>query len=152
MIDATYAYGFGRLQGVLPPDTFGGFPGDYYSSGYNAGYGHGRPGQLGPPGPGDPGLRVHDRATARAARTRGGRALVRPSTSSPWIGRHPGTGQGSSPHAWGMAGANKVLLDSLVAQASDGDLVVGRGVPATWLTGGPPIAVHQLPVPPTGDG
>ncbi len=39
MIDATYAYGFGRLKGMLPPDTFGGFPDDYYSSAYNAGYG-----------------------------------------------------------------------------------------------------------------
>ena len=39
MIDATYAYGFKRLNGLLPPDTFGGFPDDYYSSGYNAGYG-----------------------------------------------------------------------------------------------------------------
>ena len=39
LIDATYAYGFQRLRGTLPPDTFGGFPGDYYSTGYNAGMG-----------------------------------------------------------------------------------------------------------------
>jgi hypothetical protein len=26
LIDATYAYGFGRLEGKLPPDTFGGYP------------------------------------------------------------------------------------------------------------------------------
>ena len=39
MIDATYAYGFGRLRGILPPGTAGGFPGDYYSSGYNAAMG-----------------------------------------------------------------------------------------------------------------
>ena len=39
MIDATYDYGFGRLRGVLPPDTTGGFPGDYYSSAYNAAQG-----------------------------------------------------------------------------------------------------------------
>ena len=36
MIDATYSYGFGRLQGLLPADTTGGFPDDYYSSAYNA--------------------------------------------------------------------------------------------------------------------
>ena len=37
LIDATYSYGFGRLRGILPPDTTGGFPTDYfYSSGYNA--------------------------------------------------------------------------------------------------------------------
>ena len=34
-----------RLKGMLPPNTFGGFPDDYYSSGYNAGYGNGRTGQ-----------------------------------------------------------------------------------------------------------
>jgi hypothetical protein len=38
------------------------------------------------------------------------------------------TGQGSSPYAWGIAGADKVLLDSLVAQQSNGSLVIGRGV------------------------
>ena len=26
LIDATYSYGFGRLRGMLPPDTTGGFP------------------------------------------------------------------------------------------------------------------------------
>ena len=36
MIDATYAYGFGRLRGVLPPGTTGGFPDDWYSSAYDA--------------------------------------------------------------------------------------------------------------------
>ena len=56
-----------------------------------------------------------------------------PDPHSPWVGRHPATGQGSSPHAWGIAGADKVLLDSLVAQRSDGSLVVGRGVPPGWL-------------------
>ena len=39
LIDATYSYGFGRLRGELPPNTFGGFPSDYYSTAYNAGYG-----------------------------------------------------------------------------------------------------------------
>ena len=34
-------YGFRRLRGALPSDTFGGYPGHYYSSGYNAGYGSG---------------------------------------------------------------------------------------------------------------
>ena len=35
-IDATYAWGFKRLEGVLPPHTFGAYPG--YSTSYNAGY------------------------------------------------------------------------------------------------------------------
>ncbi len=62
LIDATYAYGFGRLKGKLPPDTFGGFPDDYFSSGYNAAYGTaGLAGGHRLSRPGDPELRVHDR-------------------------------------------------------------------------------------------
>ena len=45
-----------------------------------------------------------------------------------------------------MAGANKVLLDSLVAQQTDGSLVVGRGVPTTWLRSGTPaVSVTNFP-------
>ena len=61
------------------------------------------------------------------------------------MGRHPGTGQGSSPHAWGIAGANKVLLDSLVAVRAGGSLVIGRGVPPAWLRSGTPITVTNFP-------
>ena len=39
LIDSTYSYGFDRLKGKLPPNTFGGYPTDYFSTGYNAGYG-----------------------------------------------------------------------------------------------------------------
>jgi len=149
MIDATYAYGFGRLKGTLPPDTFGGFPTDYYySSGYNA-------------GDGNTGL------VSNAFRTQGilsyefmiendqsgpyswWESSSAPSTQTPWMGRHPAAGQGSSPHAWGMAQANKVLLDSLVAQRSDGTVIVGRGIPAQWLGHGASISVANFP---TTDG
>ncbi len=72
-----------------------------------------------------------------------------PSTNTPWLGRHPATGQGASPHAWGMSQANGVLLASLVAERADGGLVVGRGVPAQWLGGNSPISVTNFP---TTDG
>src|SRR6185437_3696100 len=52
---------------------------------------------------------------------------------SPWTGTHPESGNGSSPHAWGIANANLVLLDSLAAQRSDGSLVVGQGIPDSWV-------------------
>ena len=39
LINATYSYGFDRLKGLLPADTFGGYPSDFYSTAYNAGYG-----------------------------------------------------------------------------------------------------------------
>ncbi len=44
-----------------------------------------------------------------------------------------------------MAGADKVLLDSLVAQRSDGSLVIGRGLPPGWLDRGSPISVTNFP-------
>ena len=68
-----------------------------------------------------------------------------PDPDSPWVGAHPGSGQGSSPHAWGIAGSNKVLLDSLVAQDASGALVVGRGIPPAWLRTRHPISVSNFP-------
>jgi hypothetical protein len=120
MIDATYAYGFERLRGKLPLGTFGGFPDDYYSSGYNAANGstglaskHFR----------DQGILGYEFmiANSQSGPYSWWESSTAPSARTPWIGRHPAAGQGSSPHAWGIAGANKVLLDSLVAQRSDVD-------------------------------
>lgn len=68
-----------------------------------------------------------------------------PSTTTPWTGDHPSSGGGSSPHSWGIAMGGLGLLDSLAAQRADGTLIVGRGVPGSWLTSGRPIAVTNLP-------
>ena len=38
-----------------------------------------------------------------------------------------------------------VLLDSLAAQRSDGSLVVGRGVPDSWVSGGQVISLANFP-------
>jgi hypothetical protein len=148
LIDATYAYGFQRLKGTLPPDTFGGFPGDYYSTAYNAGMGSAG---LASTAYRDQGILSYE---FMIENTQSGpyswwESSSAPSASTPWIGTHPAQGQGSSPHAWGMSQANKVLLDSLVAQSSDGTLIVGRGVPAQWLSDGTSISVTNFP---TTDG
>jgi hypothetical protein len=144
LIDATYAYGFARLAGKLPANDFGGYPGHYYSSGYNAGYGSG-------------GLAsVHYRSQGilgyefMVAHTQSGpyswwESASAPPATSPWIGSHPAAGGGSSPHAWGIANANKVLLDSIVAQPVSGPLLVGRGVPDDWITAGKTISVANFP-------
>lgn len=145
MIDATYAYGFGRLRGILPPDTTGGFPGDYFVSGYNA--------AMGSAGLAGAGALYRDQGILDyqflIANDQSGPLSWWESSSapgpSPWVGSHPVSGQGASPHAWGIAGANKVLLDSLLAQRADGTLVVGRGVPAAWLRTGQSIAVSNFP-------
>jgi hypothetical protein len=148
MIDATYDYGFARLKGKLPPGTFGGFPGDYYSSAYNAGDGTAG---LASQHHLDQGIMSYQFmiANSQSGPYSWWESSSAPSIRTPWIGRHPASGQGSSPHAWGMSTANKILLDSLVAQRADGTLVVGRGIPAQWLGGGPPISVTDFP---TTDG
>jgi hypothetical protein len=148
LIDATYAYGFGRLRGVLPPDTAGGFPGDYYSSGYNAAQGLAG---LESTGHRDQGVLGYDFMVARSQSGPWSwwESSSAPDPASPWVGRHPATGQGSSPHAWGMAGADKVLLDSVAAQRADGALIVGRGLPSSWLDR-TPISVTNFPT--TGGG
>ena len=133
----------------LPKDTFGGFPSDYYSSGYNAGDGiaglassHYR----------DQGILSYEFMIghSQSGPNSWWESSTAPSPLTPWRGSHPGAGQGSSPHAWGMAQANSVLLDSLVAQRSDGTLIVGRGIPATWLVRGSSISVSNVPTVPAG--
>ena len=44
-----------------------------------------------------------------------------------------------------MANANMVLLDSLVAQRADGSLIVGRGVPGSWVRTGQVISLANVP-------
>jgi hypothetical protein len=145
LIDPTYDYGFGRLRGLLPAGTTGGFPDDYYSSAYDAE--NGSAGLAGSTHR-DQGIVDYEfmLANGQSGPLSWWESSTAPDPSSPWVGRHPGAGQGSSPHAWGMAGANKVLLDSLVAQRTSGVLVVGRGVPSAWLhAGASPITVTNYP-------
>ncbi len=148
LIDATYQYGFARLKGELPPNTFGGYPTQYYSTAYNAGYG-------------EWGLESNDYRTQGIAsyefmisNGQSGpyswwESQQFPNPGSPWTGTHPEAGNGSSPHAWGIANANMTLLDSLAAQRADGSLVVGRGVPSSWLSAGKAISLANFP---TTDG
>jgi hypothetical protein len=144
LIDATYQYGFARLAGKLPANTFGGYPTQYYSTAYNAGYG-------------EWGLASQDYrdqgVLSYEFMVRNGQSgpyswwesQQFPNPGSPWTGTHPEAGNGASPHAWGIANANLVLLDSLAAQRSDGSLVVGRGVPDSWVRGGQVISLANFP-------
>jgi hypothetical protein len=148
LIDATYDYGFGRLAGKLPPGTFGGYPDQFYSTAYNAGYG-------------EWGLASNDHrdqgilsyqfmiANGQSGPYSWWESQQFPNPGSPWSGTHPEGGNGSSPHAWGMANANMVLLDSLAAQRADGSLIVGRGVPGAWVHTGRVIKLANMP---TTDG
>ena len=144
LIDATYNYGFGRLAGKLPPNTFGGYPTQYYSTAYNAGYGEWG---LASSSHRDQGILSYQFmiASGQSGPYSWWESQQFPNPGSPWIGTHPEAGNGSSPHAWGMANANMVLLDSLVAQRADGSLVVGRGVPDSWAGSGKVIRLANVP-------
>ena len=144
LIDSTYRPRVRPAKGETPGQYFRGLPvGLYYSTGYNAGYGNWG---LASNDHRDQGILSYEFMIAQ----RSERALLlvgelaRP-TPSPWIGKHPTGGQGASPHAWGISEANLVLLDSLVAQRSDGALIVGRGVPAQWLASGDEMSVSDFP-------
>jgi hypothetical protein len=145
LIDSTYDYGFGRLKGILPPNTLGGYGTTDFTTGYNAGYGEWG---LASKQHRDQGILNYQFMIKNA---QGGpyswwESVSAPDPSSPWVGNHPTAGAGASPHAWGSADANLTLLDSLVAERGDGSLIVGRGVPASWTCSGQPIAVTNVPI------
>jgi hypothetical protein len=144
LIDATYQYGFGRLDGLLPAGTFGGYPAQYYSTAYNAGYGEWG---LASQDYRDQGILSYEFMVrnGQSGPYSWWESQQFPNPGSPWNGTHPEAGNGSSPHAWGIANANLVLLDSLAAQRSDGSLVVGRGVPDSWVRGGQVISLANFP-------
>jgi hypothetical protein len=144
LIDATYDYGFARLAGKLPPDTFGGYPTQYYSTAYNAGYGEWG---LASTAHRDQGILSYEFmiANGQSGPYSWWESQQFPNPGSPWTGTHPEAGNGSSPHAWGMANANMVLLDSLAAQRADGSLIVGRGVPDAWVSSGQVISLANFP-------
>ncbi len=145
LIDATYNYGFGRLKGVLPANTLGGYAPTDYSTGYNAGYGEWG---LASNAHRDQGILGYQ---FMINNTQSGpyswwESVGTPTSSSAWVGKHPSAGAGASPHAWGSATANLTLLDSLVAERGDGTLIVGRGVPDKWVRTGKKIAVANYPI------
>jgi hypothetical protein len=148
LIDATYQYGFNRLKGALPANTFGGYPTQYYTTAYNAGYGEWG---LASNDYRDQGILSYQFmvSNGQAGPYSWWESEQFPNPGSPWTGIHPESGNGSSPHAWGIANANMVLLDSIAAQRSDGSLVVGRGIPSSWLSSGKAISVANFP---TTDG
>ncbi len=145
-IDQTLAYGFGRASGMLPANTFGGYPGEgFYSTAYNAAYGAWG---LASNDYRDQGILSYEFLIRndQSGPYSWWEGSTSPSTTTPWTGNHPSSGGGSSPHSWGIAMGDLGLVDSLVAQRTDGTVIVGRGVPSGWLTSGRPIAATNVPV------
>jgi hypothetical protein len=145
LIDKTLSYGFGRADGLLPANTFGGYPGEgFYSTAYNAAYGAWG---LASNNYRDEGILAYEFLIAndQSGPYAWWEGSTSPSSTTPWAGNHPSSGGGSSPHSWGIAMGDLGLLDSLVSQQANGALVVGRGVPGSWLASGHPIAVSNFP-------
>jgi hypothetical protein len=142
-IDATYDYGFGRLKEIgFQPYNFSGYPG--YSNGYNAGYAASS-------------LRGKQFRTASVeayefllANAQSGPFSWWEGISAPtptvWEGTHPSGGSGSCPHMWGQAQNTKVVLESIVAEFFDGRLLIGRGIPERWLSGGHFVSAGNFPL------
>ena len=146
MIDATYDYGFGRLHGLLPPDTTGGFPGDYYSSAYNAA--HGRwpvwPART-------TGIRASSNFEFMLANTQSGplswwESSSAPDPTSPWVGRHPVDGPGLVAPRLGDGrrgqGAPRLARGATVRRLSRGRVAASR--PAGSIAARP-ISVTNFP-------
>ena len=145
-LDNTLNYGFGRTENLLPQDTFGGYPGEgFYSTAYNAAYGGWG---LASDEYRDQGIYSYEFLinNDQAGPYAWWEGSTAPSTTTPWIGSHPASGGGSSPHSWGIALANLMLLNSVVAQRADGSLVIGRGVPNAWVADGEPFGVTNFPI------
>jgi hypothetical protein len=146
-LDKTLSYGFGRLKGLLPADTFGGYPGEgFWSTAYNGAYGAWG---LASNNYRDEGIRSLEFLIKndQAGPYSWWEGSTPPSTTapSPWIGNHPASAGGASPHSWGIAMGDLGLLDSFLSQRTDGGLIVGRGVPNSWVSSGSPIEVSNFP-------
>jgi len=151
-IDKTLSYGFGRVKGMLPANTFGGYPGEgFWSTAYNGAYGAWG---LASNNYRDEGILslefLIENDQAGPYSWWEGSTSPSTTTPTPWIGNHPASGGGASPHSWGIAMGDLGLLDSLVSQRTDGSLIVGRGVPDSWVGSGRRIAVSNFPT--TGGG
>jgi hypothetical protein len=145
-IDDTYTRGFERRNDVSESIyNFGGYPHGYYSSAYNAGYGSAalRGEQYR-----DLGIKAYQYMIDKTMSGPFGwwEGVDYPSATSPWNIDHARGGGGSNQHMWGQSTATKVLFDSLIAEKSDGTVIIGRGVPNEWLRSRQKIGLDRYPV------
>ncbi len=141
-LDATYTYGFDRLKDLLPAHNYGAYPG--YSTGYNAGYG--RSGLRGVQYRTEAILDYEFMLDNTQSSPFGWWEDISAPGPTAWEGTHPASGGGACPHMWGQSFATSGLLDSLVAEKSDGTVLVGRGLPAEWAADGKVIELSNFPI------
>ena len=146
LIDRTYAHGFERRKGLT--DTvynFGGYPHGYFSSAYNAGYGSAA---LRGDKYRDCAIKAYQFMinNSQSGPFSWWEGVGYPDEKSPWSIAHAASGGGSCQHIWGQSTATKALFDSLICQRSNGDLIIGRGIPEEWLYEGAVIEVKKYPL------
>ncbi len=146
LIDSTYSRGFERRNDIS--DTiynFGGYPHGYFCSAYNAGYGSAAL----------RGEKYRDSAIkayqfmincAQSGPFSWWEGVGYPDKASPWSIDHAATGGGSCQHIWGQSTATKALYDSLICERSNGDVIIGRGIPREWLYDGAEIEIKKYPL------
>ncbi|MEU9889759.1 hypothetical protein [Sphaerisporangium sp. NPDC051011] len=142
LLDSTYDYGFAHLSG-LPAHTFGGYPG--YSTSYNAAYGEAA---LAGTKYRSEGIYAYEFMinNTQSAPFSWWEGIPTVGTTNWSPGTHATSGSGSSPHMWGQTNASKVLLDSLIAEKSNGQALVGRGIPNEWLSSGRQVSITNYPI------
>lgn len=156
LIDPTYEHGFERRQSITNSEpgqsqyNFGGYPPGYYSSAYNAGYGstalRGEEYR-------DAGIKAYQYMLDYTQSSPFGwwEGVGYPDSNSPWDIPHAAGNPplydkgGSCQHMWGQALNTKVLLDSLIAEKSDGTLIIGRGILKEWVAENV-IEIKNVPV------
>lgn len=146
LIDNTYTNGFeNRLDLTDTIYNFGGYPHGYFSSAYNAGYAstalRGEEYR-------DAGIKAYQFMINESMSGPYGwwEGVDYPDEDSPWDIDHAAGGGGSCQHMWGQSTATKVLFDSLIAEKSDGTVIIGRGLPAEWIADGEEVEIADYPI------
>lgn len=135
VIDGTYKAGFEKRASFSDSAyNFGGFAHGNYSSAYNAGYASAA---LRGENYRDLGIKAYQ---FMINNTQSGpyswcEAIGSTTSDGVWnsVNAYADEVAGSAQHDCGQATSNMVLLDSLVAQKAEGTIILGRGVPASWL-------------------
>ena len=146
-VDKTFDYGLGRLVGILPSYSMGGFPG--FSSAYNGSYGSGtlrgdRYRSLG--------IYAYQMLLDNQQSPNGWWETVLYPGATPWEpGVHPISGVGSNPHMWGNTATRYAVeagfaIQKFIADPAKRDLIIGRGTPREWLMEGKVTELKNYPL------
>lgn len=142
--DATYDYIIAQKSAVFDsPYNMGGYPHGFYSSSYNAGYfSAALSGEKWRDGGIEAYLWMINNSMSGLYGWWEGVAYP-DDTTNLWDRASSIGGGGSCQHMWGQSTATKVLLDSFLAEKSDGSIIAGRGLPLEFNGDGETIEISN---------